>query len=180
MTARRPRHPLLRAIPLATLACAGAAAACGVASSGPQTSARAPAAVDTATHTTLWEGRVSTTKNLPDGTTRITLGPDPASAGSGTAGFGWRYRPETPVRLWPGDPLPRRSTVYPEVVNVTPGSPAEAAGLRTGDVILSSNGVDGREFPLLRDQRVGAEYTFRIRRGDDERDVRLVLARRGE
>jgi hypothetical protein len=33
MTARRPRHRMLRAIPLATLACAGAAAACGVASS---------------------------------------------------------------------------------------------------------------------------------------------------
>jgi S1-C subfamily serine protease len=76
-----------------------------------------------------------------------------------------------------GDPPPRRSPVYPKVDNVRPGSPAERAGLRVGDVILSSNGVDGREYPLIRDDRVGAEYTFRIRRGSEERDVRLVLAR---
>ena len=178
MTARRPRHPLLRAIPLATLACAGAAAACGVASSSPrETSARAPAAVDTTTHTTMWEGRVSTSKNMPDGTTRVTLGPDPAAAGSGTTGFSWQYTPREPIVMRPGDPIPKRSTVYPEVSSVRPGSPAAEAGLRTGDVILSSNGIDGRELPLLRDQRVGAEYTFRIRRGDEERDVRLVLAR---
>jgi hypothetical protein len=178
MTARRPRHRMLRAIPLATLACAGAAAACGAASGGPRNeSARAPLPMDTTTHTSMWEGRVSTWKNLPDGTARATLGPDPAATGD--AGFGWKYDfGSSPVVMRPGDPPSRRSPVYPSVDGVRRGSPAARAGLVTGDVILSSNGVDGREYPLLPDSRAGAAYTFHIRRGSEERDVRLVLGPR--
>lgn len=177
MTAQHPRHRILRAVPLAILTLAGAAAACGVASSGPRAeSGRTQAAVDTTTRTEMWNGRVSTSKDLADGTTHLTLGPDPASPG-GNPGFGWRYDyKDHPMHIRPGDRLPARSTVYPSVDRVLPGGPADKAGLRVGDVILSSNGVDGREYPLIPDAHPGTEYTFRVRSGNQERDVRLVLA----
>lgn len=56
---------------------------------------------------------------------------------------------------------------------VAAGSPAQRAGLAPGDVILEVNGRDARrEGAML--LRPGTRYTFRIRRGDEEREVALV------
>ena len=62
---------------------------------------------------------------------------------------------------------------------VTPGGPAEAAGLAPGDVILS---VDGRPVTqsdelivAIRAKAPGDTVVLRVRSGDDERDVSIVL-----
>jgi hypothetical protein len=47
-----------------------------------------------------------------------------------------------------------------------------------GDVILSANGIDGREAPLMPDRRPGATYTLHVRRGRPELDLHLVLGTR--
>lgn len=62
---------------------------------------------------------------------------------------------------------------------VTPGGPAEAAGLAPGDVILS---VDGRPVTqsdelivAIRAKAPGDTVVLKVRSGDDERDVSIVL-----
>jgi S1-C subfamily serine protease len=62
---------------------------------------------------------------------------------------------------------------YPTVKTVTAGSPAERAGLRPGDVVISLNGRDGREPPFPRVD-AGSTVVLRIRRGDDERELSYV------
>jgi hypothetical protein len=170
MTARPPTHRVLRALPLAAFACTLAAAACSVASGGRD----ATTATDTRVRRETWQGREVTTKDNADGTETVSLGPDPKAA-AGYSGFAWDYDySRTPIRLTAGQPYPR-NTVYPVVRMVAPGSPAEQAGLMVGDVFLSSNGVDGRVTPLMPGHRPGAEYTFRVRRGNEEREIHLVL-----
>ncbi len=62
---------------------------------------------------------------------------------------------------------------------VTPGGPADEAGVRPGDVILS---IDGRPVSMsdelivaIRARQPGDAVTLRVRSGDEERDVRVVL-----
>jgi putative serine protease PepD len=62
---------------------------------------------------------------------------------------------------------------------VTPGGPADEAGVRPGDVILS---IDGRPVSrsdelivAIRARQPGDAVTLRVRSNDEERDVRVVL-----
>jgi hypothetical protein len=180
MTAKPPAHRALRALPLSLFACAIAAAACGVASGGAPTGAQAGAArrdgvaIDTTTHTEMWKGRVSTYKQLPNGDELVSLAADPGT-NPGFAGFSWEYDLSAHPLDVSGGPRYSGPAVYPRVRRILPGSPAEQAGLRVGDVVLSSNGVDASERPLMRDSHPGAEYTFRVHRGSEEREVHLVV-----
>ncbi|HEV7590196.1 MAG TPA: M56 family metallopeptidase, partial [Longimicrobium sp.] len=156
MTAARPRHRVLRAIPFASVACAGAAAACGAASSGPpvvpthaETRLDTVIAVDTAWRiagrslpgpVTL-QGRVSAVEVMPDGGLSFTVG---RANGSGP----WNWVVVEPARG------PR--------VGARPGSPGGEDGLMVGDEILLWN---GSVYP-------GPSYV-RVRRGNEVRDVPL-------
>ncbi|AEG43737.1 S1C family serine protease [Isoptericola variabilis] len=62
---------------------------------------------------------------------------------------------------------------------VTPGGPADQAGIRPGDVILA---IDGRPVSMsdelivaIRARQPGDAVTLRVRTGEEERDVRVVL-----
>lgn len=69
-----------------------------------------------------------------------------------------------------------RAAEFPVIATVVDGSPAHAAGLATGDAIISVNGRDGREAGLFRDRRPGQRYVVRVRRGETVREVVLVTA----
>lgn len=166
MTAPRPSHRVLRALPLACIAGVVAAAACSVAADGRDTPSAT--AADTRTHTERVDGKTVTTTRMADGSTKITM-EDPRLA---FTGFAWNYEP---IAVEAGQPMPKVARRYPRVARVITGSNADRAGIQVGDVILASNGRDGREIPLLRDRRPGAEYDLRVRRDGRVRDVHVVL-----
>ena len=75
------------------------------------------------------------------------------------------------------------STEYLTVISPIPGSPAEAAGLRSGDAILAIDGKDmtGVDPELVRKQVLGpagSVVTLTIKRGDDAPfDVKITRAK---
>jgi membrane-associated protease RseP (regulator of RpoE activity) len=69
---------------------------------------------------------------------------------------------------------------YPRIVSVEPGSPADRAGLEAGDVLVA---IDGRRLgtgtaSITRLLHPGARIPVRIRRGDDTREVHVIVGRR--
>jgi len=65
------------------------------------------------------------------------------------------------------------------VAPVTPGGPADLAGVRPGDLILE---IDGRPVSqsdelivAIRARQPGDAVTLTVRTGDDERELRVVL-----
>jgi S1-C subfamily serine protease len=91
----------------------------------------------------------------------------------GWIGIAWRLDPSHVVRV--GAPR-TRAAHHPTVSRIDPGSPGATAGLRVGDAILSLNGADSRDAPLFAIDVPGTRYVLRIRRGDEEREVTLVVA----
>jgi len=69
-----------------------------------------------------------------------------------------------------------------EVLFVSPGTPAESAGFREGDVLRTVNGVDVGEFGNLRDLREilrdppGTTHTFGVERDGSAETIALTLA----
>ena len=70
---------------------------------------------------------------------------------------------------------------FPEIVFVSPDSPAAEAGFLAGDIIKSINNIDIKYNPsivtlqkLLR-ERAGTEYTFRVLRDGQTEKIKLTL-----
>ncbi len=64
-----------------------------------------------------------------------------------------------------------------KVFEVAPGSPAEAVGIRPGDLILSADGVAFREpeeLSAYTDRHLGQEITLQVKRGEEIFTVRIV------
>ncbi|MEO7964254.1 MAG: PDZ domain-containing protein [Gemmatimonadaceae bacterium] len=77
-------------------------------------------------------------------------------------------------------PVITRFLDLPSVTTVEPGSPAERAGIQTGDFILSIAGNDIREraiaiSPLL---KPGKKIAFRVRRGNEDKLLMVTVERR--
>lgn len=75
-------------------------------------------------------------------------------------------------------PMPRGLSEAVRIARVTPGSPAEAAGLQTGDIILR---VDGRPTPTLNEikkylhiHEPGEKVKFDVLRGDAELTIEVT------
>jgi S1-C subfamily serine protease len=64
----------------------------------------------------------------------------------------------------------------PFVAAVSPESPAAAAGFMVDDVVLSIDGRDSLERPLFPGLAPGRAYTVRVKRGDEEHELRIVAA----
>jgi predicted metalloprotease with PDZ domain len=66
------------------------------------------------------------------------------------------------------------------IIDVRRGSPADSAGVHEGDVVIRINGRDAEDAfdDLPEELKAGDRVRLRLRRGDDERDVEIVAARR--
>ncbi len=100
------------------------------------------------------------------------------------ADFVWGL-PPTSDPLYPSSgisTLESRRGEYYRVINVAEDSPAEAAGVRAGDELVS---MDGQPIPdketsnrLMADKRWGDDVLYRVRREGRELDLRVHLRRR--
>jgi serine protease Do len=65
---------------------------------------------------------------------------------------------------------------------VNPGTPADKAGLKGGDVVLKFNDTEIKSFDqlseLVRKQKVGTTVTLKVERGDEKLDIKVKLAAR--
>lgn len=70
-----------------------------------------------------------------------------------------------------------------KLTTVFPDSPAEKAGLKTGDVILQFDGKDVPDFPALtemvKNKQPGDNVRIRVQRGEEVVNLRLVIGKRG-
>jgi S1-C subfamily serine protease len=73
-------------------------------------------------------------------------------------------------------------TDYPVIESIEPNSPAERAGLATGDMIIAMNSQDLKRSPLPTSAMLqpGRKIVFRFKRGDDTREVTVTVAPRPE
>ncbi len=93
----------------------------------------------------------------PAADTQVTRNPRPPAGLLGLA-----------LRIFPGE--------RPFVASVSPESPAAAAGFLPGDVVLSIDGRDSLERPLFPGLAPGRAFTVRVKRGNEERELRIVAA----
>ena len=82
---------------------------------------------------------------------------------------------------WVGVELESENPEGYEVTKVVPGSPAEAAGIQAGDILVALNGIrisDDNEEALTKarkDWKPGQTVTYTIKRNGSERQVTLTL-----
>lgn len=96
----------------------------------------------------------------------VIFGPPP---GIGSLGFTYRFGDLV------GKAPTAQPTEYATITGVAPGSSADAAGLRAGDVLVAVNGADGRNRWLLRDLNPGTAYALRVRRDGQVHEGRVVV-----
>ncbi len=103
---------------------------------------------------------------------------DSGTVERGFLGVNFSNVPETLARL---QGVPRGAA---QVTAVTPGTPAEAAGLEPGDIIVAVLGVEVRDLNELRttigNMRPGERVELQISRDGDIRNMSVELANRAE
>ena len=69
----------------------------------------------------------------------------------------------------------------PQIISVTPGDPADRAGIEVGDIIVAVDGEDaaGGDFVERISTSAGTPLTFTIRRGDGTEQVRVTPEMQG-
>jgi serine protease Do len=76
-----------------------------------------------------------------------------------------------------------RDSDEPRISQVLPASPAEAAGLQPGDLIVRFGGEEVQEFKRLKElvdrRQPGDEVVVEVRRGDETREFRLIVGALG-
>jgi beta-lactamase regulating signal transducer with metallopeptidase domain len=171
MTARPPKHRLLSSIPLLAMAAAVTAAACDVADrTGVEsnTLTAAPHLPDASAGAgTALEQDVDTVVSAPTGPRDPSLGSLDINSLSWPAGGGPRYEPGKGML---------NPTAH-AAVGVAEGGSAWKGGVRDGDLILTVDGRDAREFRgnPFKDRRPGTRYAVRVRRGTEELDLQLTV-----
>jgi C-terminal processing protease CtpA/Prc len=103
--------------------------------------------------------------------------------GASNAPSGWlglTFSGSYTVRQNDGEKAVMRFEDYPTVEAVDPGSPAEKAGIRSGDKILSLDGHDLTEgSPSFSELlRPGAKLDAKVQRGNGTRNVRITVGKR--
>ncbi len=81
------------------------------------------------------------------------------------------------VTLTRADREPVEFSSYPEIETVQPGSPAERAGMRSGDHVILQDGRDLVANPPTQPRLAGDTVHFVVRRGDTEVPLTVVLGR---
>ena len=85
------------------------------------------------------------------------------------------------TRPWMGIVYDTDSTGSATVLRVVPGGPAEQAGIRAGDVLVTLEGLPAADAPRLlagkAGWRVGATAHYRLRRRGEMREVPMQLGR---
>jgi S1-C subfamily serine protease len=108
--------------------------------------------------------------------------PAPVGFASSRNGRGWLGIALQPITV-PDQLIARAGQAKGRmVVNITAGGPADRAGLRVGDVLLSLNGsIVGGDHGLrnhLADERIGSEIEVRLLRNGNLVTAHLVVAAR--
>lgn len=102
--------------------------------------------------------------------------PAPASVPPATAVDSQGVRNPRPAAGTLGLALRIFPNARPFVAAVSPESPAAAAGFMVDDVVLSIDGRDSLERPLFPGLAPGRAYTVRVKRGEEEHELRIVAA----
>ncbi len=116
--------------------------------------------------------------HVPVDTYRETWAKLKAGDAWGGGMFGQATRRNEPYIGVTGDPDGENC----KILEITPGSPAEKAGLKANDVVLRFGGQKIADFDTLRSQvlkrRPGEEVTVEIQRGDQTVSLKLTVGKR--
>jgi predicted metalloprotease with PDZ domain len=120
--------------------------------------------------------------DLGDFFRRYIAGTDEIPYADFLARAGWTLRDTGQHRAAIGFSVSRDNATPPAITSVDPDGPANPAGLKEGDVLLSLN---GETFPRsverwLRDHQPDERVTVKMQRGGEQRDVSFPLGRQTE